>query len=405
MPDDAAPLFFLHIPKTAGTTLAGWIEQHYPEHAIIPRRLFGKNALYVTPDDVEARLGEARAYALVRGHYGGPIRERFFADRRSLTVLREPRARVVSLYNDWRTKSDENLADAPPAERELADLARRLDPGRFLTSGHPLIDRLFRDAQARQLAGFLWDSAIPGEGDVRRALDAFDLVGTAELLEPTMHALARLMGWAPPGGAQRLNATRGDARLARLDARTLAVIDDLTPLDRAAYAHAQARLARTLADALGGGHAAPAPFEPRDVVDLDMLGPIDGSGWHVREGLGTDRVWRWTGPERESTLELPLAPGRDYRVRVWVVSVIAPDVLEGAHLVAGGRSLYLDDRHDEDGQVVISARLPARLVSPGGPTRLGLLVPRTVSHAEIQPETGDPRPKGLAVTRVRAEPA
>jgi len=404
MPNPAPTLFFLHIPKTAGTTLAALLEQHYPEPDVIPRRFFDKNALYVTPDDVERRLDEARSFALIRGHYGGPIRERFFTDRTSITVLREPRARVVSLYNDWRTKSDENLADAPPAERELAALARDLDLGRFLSSGHPLVDRLFRDAQARQLCGFLWDSARPSEGDAKRALDAFDLVGTAELLDPFAIALCRRLGWAPPPAAPRLNTSRGEARLSRLDARTLSVIDTLTPLDRAAHAHAQALCARTLAELLAEPPAA-APFEPTDHADLDMLAPIDGSGWHVREGLDSPHPWRWTGPERESTLLLPLAPGRDYRVRVWVISVIAPDILEGAHLTAGGRSLDIERRDAERGHTILSARLPASLVSRGAPTRLGILVPRTISHADVQPETQDPRPKGLAVTRVTADPA
>lgn len=398
------PLFFLHIPKAAGSTIAAILEQHYDEPAIVPHRAFDKNEYYVTPDDVEHRLDEMRDFALFRGHYAGVIRERFFADRFALTILREPRARLVSYYNDWRTKSDENAAEAPPAERELIELARERDLYRFLTSGHPLIDCLFRDAQARQVAGSLWDSARPDPGDVRRALDRYDLVGTTALIDATIAALCRLLGWTPPGPAPRLNPSRVGVSLSRLDARTLALIDELTPLDRVAFEHAQTLCSRRLAELVTHPDAPPPAFEPRDRVDVNMLAPIEGWGWHVREGVGTPRVWRWTGPERESTLLLPLAPGRDYRVRLWIISVIASDIIDGVHLAAGGRSLYIDSRTDQDGQVVLEARLPARLVNPSGPTRFSILVPRVVSHAEIQPETGDHRPKGLAITRVQADP-
>ena len=397
-------LFFLHIPKTAGTTLAALLEQRFHADDAIPRRLFGKNALYVTADDLAGRLDEARAYPLVRGHYAGPLRERFFADYVGVTVLREPRARVVSLYHDWRTKSAENLAEAPPAERELARLAASLDLGRFLDSGHPLIGTLFTDAQARQLAGYLWDPAPPDAQAALDALERFDVVGTAEMLEPTVALLCRRLAWATPEAAPRLNASRA-APEQRLEPRVLARIEEMTQADRVVYARAQVLLSQRLARALAEP-ALPAARAPlSDRVDIDILGPIDGSGWHVREGLDTPRAWRWTGPEREATVALPLRPGRAYRVRVWVISVIAPDILEGVHLAAGGRSLPLHDRRAVEGQTVLGAHLPASLVDPTGPTRLQILVPRTMSHAQAQPGNDDTRQKGLAITRIAAEPA
>ncbi|GJM19755.1 MAG: hypothetical protein DHS20C14_19680 [Phycisphaeraceae bacterium] len=406
MPESPDPLFFLHIPKTAGTSLTALLEQRFHEREIMPRTFFGKNALYVTPDEAAARADEARQFRLIRGHFGGPIREKLFADRTSVTVLREPRARVVSLYNDWRTKSDENLAGAPPAERELAAAARELDLGKFLASGHALIGRLFENAQARQLAGFLWSSDAADGPAACEALDRFDVVGTTELLAPTAALLCRKMCWGPPESVARANAARASATLDDLDEPARAHLDRLTRVDQAVYAHAQRRLAGLLAEGLRDEATDPADrvFVPQDRAETDMLGPLDGSGWHVREGLDTDRPWRWTGPDREATCRLPLAPGRAYTLRVWVVSVIAPDILDGAHLTVAGRSLPVE-RAAVEGQTVLSAHLPAWLVTPNGPTMLSVLVPRTMSHAEVEPETADTRPKGLAITRISAEPA
>ena len=90
------PLFFLHIPKTAGTTL----------NAILDDNLSRKNILDLYTDDQRRQLKQTTydqisQYALVRGHvfitdFGqildGPVPFRVF------TFLRDPVDRVVSEY-------------------------------------------------------------------------------------------------------------------------------------------------------------------------------------------------------------------------------------------------------------------------------------------------------------------
>jgi len=53
--------------------------------------------------------------------------------------------------------------------------------------------------------------------------------------------------------------------------------------------------------------------------ELDISAPMPGNGWYDPEH-GTARSFRWTGPEREFTIEVPLEAGLQFRLRVRAAS-------------------------------------------------------------------------------------
>ena len=92
----ASPLFFLHIPKTAGTTLNTILDANFAPDAILD--LYTDDQHRAIRDMTYNRLAE---YALVRGHIfvqdydeilDGPVPMRVF------TFLRDPVERVISEY-------------------------------------------------------------------------------------------------------------------------------------------------------------------------------------------------------------------------------------------------------------------------------------------------------------------
>ena len=399
------PLYFLHIPKTAGTTLTAWLNQHYQSADILPRGYFGKNPLHVTREELEEKKAAVQHYRLVHGHYGNDVLRSFFPTARSVTILREPAARVVSLYNDWRTKSDENRAKAPDLAKQLIDIARTHDIEGFLRSGHELCMWQFRDGQARQLTASLYLNEPADAQAACEQLDRFSVVGTTELLTPTTRLIARMMGWIPPSSIAPLNTSRGTETLDGLPPSTRELIHEMTRADQIVYQHAQRLLGASLTTLIDEQQPIRAadPAQPiAGTIDIGVDDPIDGDGWHVLEG--EDQKWRWTGPGRTTTVRLPVIPRAPHRLTLRVISVIADDILLGAHLLINGQPLEVQNGGVIDGQILLQADIPARLLSAAGPV-LTILVPRTMAHSEIQPETGDHRPKGLAITSMRIEPS
>ncbi|MCA9302815.1 MAG: sulfotransferase family 2 domain-containing protein [Phycisphaerales bacterium] len=400
------PLYFLHIPKTAGTTLTAWLDQHYRANDILPKGYFGKNPLHVTREEFERKKEAVQHYKLIHGHYGNDVLRAFFPGARSITILREPTARVVSLYNDWRTKSDENREKAPELAKELIDIARNNDIEGFLRSGHELCRWQFIDGQARQLTASLYLDEPADPAAACAQLEQFSIVGTTKLLTPTTRLIARMMGWTPPSDMAPLNTTRGHDRFDELKPSTRELIHELTQNDQIVYKHAQKLLSASLTKLIDeGGHRAGAQAEHGAImttpIEIRVDDPIDGDGWHVLEG--ETQKWRWTGPGRASTIRLPKLPAAPHRLTLRIISVIADDILQGTHLLINGSPLEIRIAGIIDGQIHLHADIPAPLLDGAAPM-LTILVPRTMAHSEIQPETGDHRQKGLAITSMLIGP-
>jgi hypothetical protein len=91
--DQRFPLYFLHIPKCGGTAFANALHRLFPPAAIDAGRLW---------DDVVGRPFHPRG--LVHGHFGpAPLGE--LKQPISVSVLREPAARVISHYRHIRRDS------------------------------------------------------------------------------------------------------------------------------------------------------------------------------------------------------------------------------------------------------------------------------------------------------------
>ena len=122
-------LYFLHIPKTAGSSITRLLEDSWPAGAVAPQRFVDELAA--------AGTGELARYAVISGHHGViPVTDA----RRVVTVLRDPARRAWSHY---RALGPEGEPGADPLRR-------------FESFGALLDDEVHswiaRDYQARWLA-------------------------------------------------------------------------------------------------------------------------------------------------------------------------------------------------------------------------------------------------------------
>ena len=123
------PLYFLHLPKTAGSAFTRMLDDAFPVGARVPGQFF--EALGGTP------LTEAlRKHGLLAGHFG--VRPLALAPLTTVTVLREPAARTWSHFKYMAEQGREHTFETFMAD-PVAGLGARDYQARWL--GTPNAER------------------------------------------------------------------------------------------------------------------------------------------------------------------------------------------------------------------------------------------------------------------------
>lgn len=166
---------FIHIQKTAGTSMVRMFSRHYADSFIDHGDYLNKSA------------DEVAGTRFVSDHFGYGYARQFMDGRFSFTFLREPRERILSFYKFCRSQ--------PPDREKIYRVARDHKLDRFLELGFEdtLVRECIYNHQAWQLAA----------------------------------------GWADPGGA-RLDKYRPEEMLrdAVMNARRLSMVGIVADIDR-----------------------------------------------------------------------------------------------------------------------------------------------------------------------------
>jgi hypothetical protein len=399
-------LAFLHIPKTAGTAFGVALAQRFAEREIAST--FRMALTSGAADPLVAHVAQGYRLLGVGSHLdqdkldailaGLPAGERLF----TVTVLRDPRARLISQYRHWQRTNDEALAPLPAENREAFLAARRLPLGEFLAARIPFVETHFRNLQARMLCG-LCTSELMDEAsllDTARAnLAAIDVVGTTEALDQALARIAEAYGWTTPDAVQPINVA---PRLATpLDAATEALIAEYNRVDQALWEAAQAWSPPASAPPRPPRrYFRPPPALLDTILDggtlrFSMADALDGEGWHVREGGAAPA--RWTGPGRRATIRLRAPLLRQVALQLHLVSVLDWAMVEQVGLTLDSVAPLAPPRVEHVGSQPV---LRADFVLPdagSGRRALTIDVPFTRSHAEVDPGIDDHRQKGLAI--------
>ena len=322
---DDDQLCFIHIPKTAGTTLTSILDSKFdrdricPEHRLIELR------------DYPAE--KVAAYRLFRGHFSHDISlllPQWSEDQpeRSLpylvTMLRDPVERVISAYEFMKT-----CIIIHPQAAVTQHKARTLPLKDYIRD--PDVSGVI-NAQTRQLAGRAWRgearSAHSDWLDAARAhLEGFAFVGLTERFNDSMDLLNYTFGWSPLQQVQQLMVGSKTLKREQLTAEELEVILEHNQLDMALYDSAKTLFeARHQSmperlHALSGPRDASAPTRspidntyrqqleqhyetcftqtlppPTHRLTFTFEQGFSGSGWHGWEGEERHLPFRWTGP-------------------------------------------------------------------------------------------------------------
>jgi len=231
------PFLFLHIPRTAGTTLNRLLERHFPPETVLS--LYSREELqrYAVID--VAFLARLR---LIQGHILLSDYDRFtFYDApvRAFTFVREPVSRVISEYFFLRTW---------PANHLYALLnEQHITLSEYVTSKHKLLRYKGGNFMTRVLSGI--DPDVEPDAALERAKsnlrDRFLFFGLTEAFNASLLLLAEAMGLGDLL-YERQNALRRPVSQ-RADEDERALIAARNTLDTALYDFAKQLFAERVA--------------------------------------------------------------------------------------------------------------------------------------------------------------
>ena len=401
-------LCFIHIPKTAGTTLTSLLNSKFHQSKICPAEVWS--------EIVDIPREELAQYQLFRGHFFYDIGDLLPRKPVYITMLRHPIERVISGYEFMRrnvpTRTEALLNHHKAKTMSLMEYVSDLDnPSMANSQTRHLSLSSHKDDPEKWLAV------------AKQHLSEFACFGLVERFQDSMALLSYTFGWNPLAeysnlmiGSRKLKQDQLEPEVIEMIARRNSLDLDLYNYAQELFADRHAQMVQILQERYGSvsipipalleqhyrDRYAEQPQSLTTQLDFDFNQALSGSGWHLREG--SEPTFRWTGPGTTSTLDLPLAIAQDLTLEFCVINAIAPDILQSLTLQVNDRPVPLGVLYSH-GITLFQAIIPSAALSSNAPfTRLTFQVNRTLSPQDLNPHDPDRRPVGLAFSAIQTFP-
>jgi hypothetical protein len=226
-------LIFLHIPKTAGSTVVHVLEQQYGLEGLLKMydSTFGDEVAALSDEEL------SRTRAIV-GHFYFGLHNRLPRPCRYLTFLREPVERVVSHYEFARRRPEHYL-------HQQASTMSLPDYVRFCGAAEPNNDqtRLLADREMASTDGTCSPAMLSA---AKRNLGLHAAVGFTEEFDTSLVLMRRVFGWRRPFYVR--HNVRGRRLDEPLPGHVREVIEVHNSLDIELYRHARDRFRDLVAE-------------------------------------------------------------------------------------------------------------------------------------------------------------
>lgn len=228
------PIFFDHIPKTAGTAVIQALAAEM--EVTVKRSSETEEALSYVKRNINEKL--------ITSHFWFRPGWELFELCRCFTLLREPLDRVISEFYFWKGNPDYQNEDVYKALNlkleeylEYADLEDLSNKSNFQTKHFAPLGvlndegNLSLEEQCRM---------------AKSALDRFELVGVHELVSPFYHMMCRLVELPGANNLGQVNVTRKRPRLLDIDRTLIKRMEAMNEADTELYRYARGLFLKSL---------------------------------------------------------------------------------------------------------------------------------------------------------------
>ncbi|WP_321854831.1 hypothetical protein [Paraburkholderia tropica] len=396
---DQSPIFFLHIPKTAGTSVTALIEDNLSLADGFTLREI-RDSYYGNTLNYDS-LKSARALC---GHIPLCVSQLMAQPVRTLVFLRSPADLSFSMFNHLKRigdiKKDTSLGeflDSPYAELILNMQTKWLSGHQVPNVSIP-IDRPafnFESSCGVPLEQLLLPIDEQSLAHAKANLEGISFIGVFERMQESMTALKAYFQFSRNPTDLTKNVGTHDKKI---DADILAQLTQRNALDNQLYEFGltlfEARAKRPEVDT-------PPPDAPAKTwIELDMNHAIRHDGLHQRELWPHWHGVRWTSATSQIELPCSLEPSVEYSYELAVLTSISNPEIHTTQLFLGDTQLDYDL---QSGTGVYLFR--GVISSASGMVRPSLkIIAPFAQQPSAQSDSTDSRMLGLAIKAFRLKP-
>ncbi len=417
----AAVTYFVHVPKTAGTSFIVLLDRFFHATKVFPYQLWREIK--------EINQQENNQYNLFRGHFGGGglnvLTER---PVEYLTILRDPIELARSTYQyvlrEENTKVHDIVSQTQMSFEEFLnhEQTQPLIKNRMIRNisfdfkEDPAAQEVFLSEETIEYLQSVMSQSRSSLNDDDRLNRAKEFLcscrwfGLQEAFDRSMQLLCFEMHWPPIGPSPKLNVVDQKSTITDDEIDTLKQVNQQ---DMSFYQFAQqifekryAEMERALEDLRSNreqsidelidlSYQNHCQLELKTYIRYGFDEVLLGSQWHRREMMQPEKqFFRWTGPGTNSTLDFWLKP-QVYEIKIRIINAISIDMLNGLVIKLNGQTLKWQ-KEGQDVVRVLTMHCSADSIQKNGLARISLHTQGVETHA-LAFNSDDQRLVGIAV--------